>query len=253
MKYLKTEGLVIRSQSYREADKLLTLFTLEGGKIPAVARGACKTKSKLAASVELFTRGDYLLYMGKTLATVTQAEIKTSFHSFRYDLVKYAYGQYFCELAGRVMEEREPNREVYALLLAVFGSLTKEIDVEILARSFELKLLRILGYMPHLNGCLACSKQNGSYRLSYKEGGVLCSSCSIRDSTALKISMGNLSLLKKLLNADFTKLKVLKVGSAQKKEIMAINKKFLQYNLRLSTCRSMVFLEELFIKKPDVT
>ncbi|PKM78949.1 MAG: DNA repair protein RecO [Firmicutes bacterium HGW-Firmicutes-13] len=245
MKYLKTEGLVIRSRSYSEADKLLTLFTLERGKVPAIAKGACKAKSKLGASVQMFTRGEFFLYMGRTLATVTQSEIKNSFHSLQYDLVKYAYGQYFCELVGRLMEENEPNREVYELLLAAFEFLSKEIDADILARSFELKLLRILGYMPHLDGCLACSGLNSSYRLSYKEGGILCQSCSIRDPGAFKISLGTLSLLKKLLYADFTRLKVLKVELSQKREIKAINKKFFNHNLGLGTCKSMTFLEEL--------
>ncbi len=246
MKLIQTEGLVTGSRSYSEADKLLTLFTLEKGKVPAIARGACKTKSKLAASVQLFTRGDYQLHMGKSLATVTQGEIKTSFYSLRYDLTNYAYGQYFCELVNRLLEEKEPFPEVYQLLLIVFEVLKNgELDMELLARSFELKMLSILGYRPYLERCLACSRDSNFYRLSFREGGILCAECSLGSPGSQKINPGTLSVLKKLLSANCSLLKILKVSSSQKKEILLINKKLLSYNVNLGSCKSLVFLEEL--------
>ncbi len=246
MKYLQTEGLVTGSRSYSEADKLLTLFTLEKGKVPAIAKGACKTKSKLAASVQLFTRADFQLYMGKTLATVTQGEIKTSFYSLRYDLTNYAYGQYFCELVNRLLEEKEPFPEVYQLLLTVFEVLKNtELDMELLARSFELKLLSILGYRPYLDECLLCSRESEFYRFSYQEGGILCAECSLGSPGSQKINLGTLSIIKKLLSTKYSRLKILKVSPSQKKEILLINKKLLNYNVNLGSCKSLVFLEEL--------
>ncbi len=246
MKHLKTEALVIRSQNYSEADKLLTLLTLERGKVPAIARGACKTKSKLAASVQLFTRGDFLLYMGKTLATVTQGEIQESFHSLRYDLFKYAYGQYFCELTGRVLEEGEPCPQEYRLLLSSLEAMNNDTAyLEVLARSFELKLLKILGYPPYLECCLACSSQEGPFWLSFREGGIFCSQCSLRDPGAKKILPGTLSLLMKLLSADFKLLRALKMSSHQRGEIQSINKKLLSFNLNLGGSKTLAFLEQL--------
>ncbi len=246
MKYLKTEALVIRAQNFSEADKLLTLFTLEKGKVPAIARGACKTKSKLASSVQLFTRGDFLLYMGKTLATVSQGEIRESFHSLRYDLFNYAYGQYFCELVGRLLEEKEPCPQEYRLLLDALESMNGDTAyLEVLARSFELKLLKILGYPPYLECCLACSSQEGPLWLSFREGGLLCSRCSLRDPGAKKIPPGTLSLLTKLLSADFKALRALRMSSSQREDILSINKGLIRFNLNLGGCKSLRFLEQL--------
>lgn len=245
MKNLRTEGLVIRSGNYGEADKLLTIFTLDRGKIPAIARGACKTKSKLAACVQLFTRGEFLLYMGKTLATVTQAEIKHSFYTLREDLFKYSYGQYFCELVGKLLEEKVPCPENYWLLLSAFKALEGEGDMEVLARSFELKFLTLAGYEPYLEGCLACGGEASSYRLNYKEGGLVCSRCASQEGNSLKISLGIPSLLKKLIAWDLPRLKILKIQVPQKKKIAFINKKMLEYNMNLGPCKSLTFLESL--------
>lgn len=247
MKNLNTEGLVIRSGNYGEAHKLLTIFTPQGGKIPAIARGACKTKSKLAAGVQLFIRGDYLLYMGKTLATVTQAQIKNSFYPLREDLFKYSYGQYFCELVGRLLEERTPSPEIYWLLLWAFKVLQEggEGEGEVLARSFELKLLSLSGYEPHLQGCLLCGEENTSYRFYYQEGGLVCLRCTPLEGVSRPISLGTCSLLKKLLTSDFNRLKVLKIPPSTRKEIAFINKKMLEHNMNLTFCRSLNFLEAL--------
>lgn len=246
MKHLKTEALVIRSQSYSEADKLLTLLTLEGGKVPSIARGACKTKSKLAASVQLFTRGDFLLYRGKTLATVTQGEILNSFYPLRVDLLKYAYGQYFCELIGRLLEENEPCPQEYRLLLSALETMNGDTAyLEVLARSFELKLLKNLGYTPYLDSCLVCSAQKAPFWLSFREGGLLCSQCSMRDPGAKKISLGTLSLLVKLLAADFKRLRILKMNAPQRQEILSVNQTLLSHNLNLGSCKTLAFLEQL--------
>lgn len=246
-RYLKTEGLIIRSSSYGEADKLLNLLTLEGGRLPAIAKGACKPGSRLSGPVLLFTRGDYLLYKGKTLFTLTQGEILDSYQSLRDDLEKYAYGQYFCELMGRVLEEREPCPEMYLLLRAAFEALLQGGDLETLARAYELKLLKGLGYAPYLGGCLACSRQvvPGSARLSCKEGGLLCPRCSARDKGALKLSPGSLPLLQRLLTPGFSRLKVLRLSPIQKKELLLVTKGLLGFSTSLGPCKSLAFLEEL--------
>ena len=80
---LKTRALVLRSRPLGERDRLLSLLTLEQGKLSAVAPGARKIKSKLAAGVDYFTCGSFLLYRGRSLFTVSQLEVETSFRNIR--------------------------------------------------------------------------------------------------------------------------------------------------------------------------
>ncbi|NLJ55982.1 MAG: DNA repair protein RecO, partial [Firmicutes bacterium] len=108
MKLLKTRALILRSRPLGERDRLLSLFTYEQGKLTAVAPGARKVKSRLAAGVDYFNCGHFLLYRGKSLFTVTQLEIEINFVQIRKNIRAYACGMYFCELVEKLLEEGEP-------------------------------------------------------------------------------------------------------------------------------------------------
>ncbi|MCB0031542.1 MAG: DNA repair protein RecO, partial [Anaerolineales bacterium] len=71
----RVEGIVLRRSDFGEADRLLTLFTKEQGKIRAIAKGARKPQSRKTGHVELFMRTQFLLGTGRSLAIVTQAEL----------------------------------------------------------------------------------------------------------------------------------------------------------------------------------
>ena len=51
---IKTEGIVIRTRDYGESHKVVVLFTAERGKLPLMARGAKKPRSRLGAVTQLF-------------------------------------------------------------------------------------------------------------------------------------------------------------------------------------------------------
>ena len=58
----KCNAVVIKTQDYKENDKLVWLYTDELGKITAVARGAKRSKSKLLAITLPFCYGEYLVF-----------------------------------------------------------------------------------------------------------------------------------------------------------------------------------------------
>ena len=47
MVILNTQGIVLKSVTYKENDLILTIYTRKLGKIAAIARGAKKSKSSL--------------------------------------------------------------------------------------------------------------------------------------------------------------------------------------------------------------
>jgi len=178
LKLYKTNALVLRTKDYQEADRLVTLLTWEKGKISSIAKGARKTKSKLAAGVELFTHGNFLLYQGKNLDTVTQVEPLHKFYRLRGSLLYYGYGLYFAELLDCFLVESEPNPVFCNMLLAAWQALeTEKVYPPVLARAFEIKLMALLGYRPHLDGCMLCGRSFSNYRFFPGEGGVICLQC----------------------------------------------------------------------------
>src|SRR5436309_3428987 len=89
MPLYKEQGIVLRSIKLGEADKIVTILTQGSGKIRAVAKGIRKTTSRFGGRLEPFTHVNLLLYQGRNLDTVTQAEILTAFRLVRsrFDLI----------------------------------------------------------------------------------------------------------------------------------------------------------------------
>ena len=74
MAVYRDQAIVLRTQKLGEADRIITLFTKEHGRLRAVAKGVRRTKSKFGARLEPTSYVDLQLYSGKTFDIVTQAE-----------------------------------------------------------------------------------------------------------------------------------------------------------------------------------
>ncbi len=245
MKQWQSEGLVLRIRPYSESDKLVTLFTLEGGKVPALARGARKTRSKLAGVVDSFCRGDYLLYRGKTFTTIQQATLLEGFRRLREDVPLYFSALYLCELLEKVLEEHHPAEGVYRLALKALKALNDgELPRELVVRAFELLLLKELGYSPSLTGCVECGRREGPFLLSPAAGGLLCRGC-LGQERGVALSSGSIALMQRILERGLGGLKVVRVPAAQLKELRQGSWDFFLYNTGIKNVKSRACLENL--------
>ena len=246
MKYLQTRALVLRSRSFAETDRLLTLLTWDEGKISAKAPGARRVKSKLAAAVELFTCGSFLLYRGKTLFTITQVQVETRYSRLMMRVEDYARGLYFAELVERLLPEGEPNPQVFQLLQNAWGDLEAgAVDRELLTRYFELRLLLILGFRPHSDNCLFCGDTVGPFYWNTTAGGLFCSSCRPSGQPGIPLSRGAHALLRNLQRATGNELKTLRAPPAQQKELADFTSRFLQYWTDVGPLKSLTFMADL--------
>lgn len=244
MRQWESEALVLRTRPYGESDKLVTLFTLEEGKVAALARGARKTRSKLAAVVDLFSRGDYLLYRGKTLATISQASLLQNYRVIREDVSLYFIALYICELLEKVLEEHHPAEGVYHLALQTLQALNEgTAERELVIRSFEIMLLKELGYCPSLSECLACGGRDLSFVLSPSAGGLLCLACR-QGEKSIPISAGSIALMQRILDRGMQGIKVVKAPPKQLGEISQVTWEFLLYTTGIKNVKSRVYLEK---------
>lgn len=245
-KLLKTRALVLRSRPLGERDRLLSLLTLKRGKISAVAPGARKVKSRLAAGVDYFTCGSFLLHRGRTLFTVNQLEVETSFRGIREDVRAYAFGMYFAELTDKLLQEGEAYPAIFHLLLNSWSCLDEnKADVELLGRFFELKILSLLGYHPHLKGCLYCGDTVGPFFWSNSSGGIFCEKCRPREGEVFSFSKGTCSLAVRLLDLFPAKIANIRASELQKEELQNFNRHFLQYWVDMRSFQGLAFLEKI--------
>lgn len=235
MSLYKTKGIVLKSIDLGEADKIITLYSTLSGRISAVAKGIRRTKSKFGGRLEPFTYLDLLLYKGRNLDIVTQAEIIHSFQKIRENLDKIFYGSAILDLVNKASVEGDKSKDLFSLLLTALETLEElKGNISLLLTAFQLKLMAISGYLPALTACIACHSPlppEGGMKISVVQGGVLCPKCNQADINAYFVSPETPSLLNKLLKIDRTKLSQIKVAAKAQREMTTITEAYINYYL----------------------
>ncbi|WNF37725.1 DNA repair protein RecO [Bacillaceae bacterium IKA-2] len=246
----KVEGIVIRTTDYGEADKILTLYTREMGKIGVMARGVKRPKSRLASISQLFTHGNYVFQKTTGLGGLNQGEIIRSFRDLKSDIYLTAYGAYVIELLDKLTEQNDINPYLYELLLQTLQYIDEGLDYEILTRIFEVKMLRVAGIGINVDNCTRCEAVEGEFTFSIKEGGFLCHRCLHVDNRGLKINSATAKLLRLFYHFDLNRIGSISVKSEtreQLKQVLAVY--YDEYSgLRLKSKR---FLNQLDKMKLD--
>src|SRR6476661_7655445 len=189
----KTQAVVLRSFRLGEADRVLHVYTLERGRIGAVAKGIRKTKSRFGARLEPLSHVELMLYQGSSeLQTVTGVELLHSHHEVREEQYRLGVGLLGAEAMLRLFTEQEANERAFQALTRFLGLVegmeprSARAAFDPLALSFQLKLLWLSGYLPHLTSCADCgSESEPLVGYSAKAGGAVCSNCSAGGSLAL--------------------------------------------------------------------
>jgi DNA repair protein RecO (recombination protein O) len=183
MPLYKEQGIVLRAIKLGEADKIVSILTQGSGKVRAVAKGVRRTNSKFGARLEPLTHVSLLLYRGRSLDTITQAEIVSSFRTIRGDFDLIAAGESMLEAVDKVAEEHERNVRLFLLLLSGLRALeARPRDAAAVAESFLLKLLSLSGFHPSLSACAACGAPGPHGWFSAGQGGVVCQDCAEHDA-----------------------------------------------------------------------
>ena len=152
----RAEAIILRDRKLGEADKVITLYTAEYGKLDAVAKGVRRITSRKRGHLEELSQSSLLLAHGRTLDVITQTETVASFAALRSDLERLSRALYVAELVNRFTVERLENVALYRLTLDVFRRLSEETALDAIVRYFELHLLRLSGFQPQLQRCAAC-------------------------------------------------------------------------------------------------
>ena len=182
MPLYKDQGIVLGSIKLAEADKIVTILTQGSGKIRAVAKGIRRTSSKFGARLEPFTHVSVMLYRGRNLDTVTQAEILNPFRAVRDDFRLFSSGETMLEAAEKVAEEHERNVPLFLLLVRGLRALdVQPAEPAAVAEAFLLKLLSLSGFAPGLSACAVCGAMEVR-RFSPSQGGSVCENCHDRDA-----------------------------------------------------------------------
>ncbi len=232
-KLYRTEGIVIRRMNVGEADKILTLYTINRGKLRAVAKGVRRTTSRLGGYVELFTQSRILVARGRNLDIVTQSEPINVFRNLREDLNLFAHASYAAELLDRLTEDNSENYPAYELLVQTYEALNDGEDPNITLRAYELRLLDYMGYRPQLQQCVRCSVQlrpEVNY-FSPELGGMLCPNCGNIERRSMELSVEALKVMRYLQKNPFNTGPRLRLSEGLRREIEQVMRSYTRYLL----------------------
>jgi DNA repair protein RecO (recombination protein O) len=204
----KTEAVVLRSLRLGEADRILHLYTLDRGRVGAVAKGIRRTKSRFGARLEPLSHVELLLHQGNSeLHTVTGAELIRPHRLAREDGYRLGVGLVGLEAMLRLFSEQEANPRAFEALTRFLDLLDESPSLgreraghDPLALAFQLKLLWLSGYLPHLGSCAECGAEHAPGGFSPKAGGAVCRDCA-RAVGALALSPEGLAGIDALLRS----------------------------------------------------
>jgi DNA repair protein RecO (recombination protein O) len=181
-----------------EADRIVTFFSRDEGKIRAVAKGVRRTTSRSAGHLEPFTLSDVLFAVGRELDVISQADTLEAFRKLRENLELTTHAYYLAEVVDLLTEDHLENRAVFDVLVECLHRLADSPDSRVVLIVFHLRLLEALGYRPELRECVSCRCQIEPDRnhFSAMSGGVLCPRCGRNDASARDIGTSALKLLR---------------------------------------------------------
>jgi DNA repair protein RecO (recombination protein O) len=229
----QVEAIVLRHGDWGEADRMVTLFTREMGKLRAVAKGVRKTRSRKAGHLEPFTRVSLLLAAGRSMHIITQAETQNAYLSLRDDLTLIGYASYLAELTDRFTYEEDENRTLFRLLADSLRRLTQSSDPLLTVRYFEIRLLDLMGFRPKLTECAERGEEiePQDQFISAARGGVICPRCARDVPGARPISVEALKYLRHFQRSAYSDAVRARIPPQTHQELEIIMDDYLTYLL----------------------
>jgi len=147
-KTYSSEGIILSRKNYGEADRILTVFSKNYGKVTLLAKGIRKLISKKRGHLEIFSEVKFSAVSGKGFDILTEAVTINNFNSLRSNLNQVTLAYYFCEVLNKITKEGEKHDELFELLSKSLKKLETAINLKTLRKDFVVKLLIELGYWP---------------------------------------------------------------------------------------------------------
>ena len=249
----RTEGIVLRTVPFGDADLIVSFLTPDFGLLKTFAKSPLKTKSRFGSSLEPLTHSN-VAFWGKentALPRLTQSDIIHSFQSIRDTLKCFLKVSEIIELTLRFIPERELNTRVYSLLLHTLHNIdnnpsipnfTKDNPHHLGILYYKIHFLRLAGYAPKLDTCGRCGKNGHWFYVS--QGSMLCEACARSTDIPISITQGALKLYSNLFTWNIQKIQRIKPSDALLLELSDIIDMHVQHIL-MEPLKSGMFIRSL--------
>lgn len=231
---IKTDALVIGTMRLGEADRIVTLYTRERGRLSAVVKGVRRPLSRIGGRLEPFSLVHVLLHPGRSLYTITSADTIRSFQGVREELFRVEAGARLLEAVRRLFTEEENNPAAFNLLargVSALAGAQSPAQADLVVAGTLVKLLLIQGFLPELGSCVVCGATEGLSGFGPEEGGFLCPDClSAAAAGCFAVSEGGVRCLRELVEAPLAELDIAVIGEAELREAERMARRLLAFH-----------------------
>ena len=252
MAVFSTPAILLRRIDYGDFDVIITVFSLERGKLSLIAKSAKKSTKRFAGVLELFSELQILAGSGrgKGLPVLQEAIIKQPFSAIRADYQKTAYASYWSELIYNWIEDNFKQVALYYL----FEHVLYELDVGKTAPSvlnilFQMRFLTLSGHRPNFGHCSLCGLKLQDIKsetivVNLQRGGILCGNCSKDSAARMSLAKGTIKQLLWVESGKLAKTARVKFTKPALEESTNFLEEFVCYHLGKQP-RSLKFLRQI--------
>ena len=247
-----TTAILLRRIEYGDNDLIVTLFSLDQGKISAIAKSAKKSVRRFAGVLEPFSILDVVLTRGrgKGMHVLQEASLEEPHFRIREDIIKTAYASYWMETIYQWMADGQPQEEIYHLTTHVLAQLNRgDTPVEVLSMLFQMRFLSIAGFKPNFDHCHVCKRCLDQIHCASvvpvpSRGGIACPACGGSGNDLLEISKGTLKQLMWIDTGDLERAGRVRFSPNTIREGLSFLERFVPYHIG-KTPKSLAVLRKI--------
>jgi DNA repair protein RecO (recombination protein O) len=227
-----TPAFVLRTYDFRETSKMANFFTRDFGKIKGILKGIRKDPKKFSSTLPLLSLNHIVFYKKRTseIHLIGQCDLIDDFDLTRGTLKSFGFSSYAAELVELLMPLEDANSHVFSLIFDFLNTLkTNDIDSR---QIFQIKILALSGFKPHLDSCLSCDvKLLAEAYFSHSRGGLLCPKCLYQDKHAEPIYQGTIATILYIERSSWSSCLRLNMLPAVRKQLEKILTCFVQFHV----------------------
>ena len=230
----RVRALALKKTKLGETDLIVTFLAQDGCQVRAVAKGARKPGSRLGGRVEPFVVVDLLLHEGRSLDTISDAEIFAAHAPVREDYDRSTAASVVADFLDKISVECQTEDRLFGLACATLEAIevAPPESLTAIVTAFLVKGLAIHGYRPQFFTCASCGSEEPSGTLfSLESAGPLCGECAPHEHATVVATPEVRNVLGAFMRARMAEVPAIEVSSQVLAEAFMLTRRLVSYHV----------------------
>lgn len=244
MQTFLVEGVILNTYDFGDANRVVTLYTKEFGKLEVNAYGCRRARNPISGVIQMFNQIRAEIKSGAQVDSIHDADVINFYPNLTADIERLSYASIFFEIVNKMMLPKIVDVGVYNLLEDSLPALNLK-NPQIAALISIVQFMEFSGFQLNYKNCVRCGKNiEGDASLSLADGGAICESCSHGAVKGLAYSENLRGTFEKMLNFDWQAENKINFSSRQIYAVQKILFRYVQIILG-QELRSINFLRQI--------